>query len=134
MQRGRVLYWLVTGALIGFGFIGILSIGWPFLLVGLAMVVYGTIRLGGSGIWALLVGLGGLPTVILVLYMVTAPPPCPPGGIIHPLPAGVPYSCSGPMDSYHVMAAIFGVIALAGLIWGVVAWRWQHHREMHSAA
>jgi hypothetical protein len=128
MPIWRVLYWLVTGALVGFGFIGILSIGLPFLLVGLAMVVFGAIRLGGSGIWALLVGLGGLPTAFLIIDIVTAPPPCPPGGTLpFRLPSGaLAYSCSGPMNSYYVMAAIFGAIALVGLIWGFVAWRWRH--------
>jgi hypothetical protein len=41
MFIGRVLYWLLTGALIGFGAIAILSIGFPFLLLGLILVVFG---------------------------------------------------------------------------------------------
>ena len=134
MSGWRVLYWLVTGALIGFGFIGILSIGWPFLLVGLAMVVYGAIRLGGSGVWSLLVGLGGLPTAFLIIDIVTAPPPCPPGGTLpFRLPSGaLAYSCSGP-NSYPMLAAIFGAIGLAGLIWGVVAWRVRAPRRAADA-
>lgn len=35
--EANFLYWLVSGACIVFGFLGILSIGFPFLVVGLAM-------------------------------------------------------------------------------------------------
>src|SRR5215471_20612821 len=45
MYIGRVLYWLLTGMLIGFGVIAILSIGFLFLLLGLIGVIFGAIRL-----------------------------------------------------------------------------------------
>ena len=66
MSIGRMLYWLLTGALIGFGCIAILSIGFAFLMLGLILLPVGAIRLGGRGLWAALVGLGGLPALILV--------------------------------------------------------------------
>jgi hypothetical protein len=50
MSIGRTLYWLLTGALIGIGYIAILSIGFPFLILGLILLTVGAIRLGGRGL------------------------------------------------------------------------------------
>jgi hypothetical protein len=66
MSNGRTLYWLLTGALIEFGCIAILSIGFLFIILGLILLTVGAIRLGGRGLWATLVGLSGLPALILV--------------------------------------------------------------------
>jgi hypothetical protein len=49
MIVARTLYWLLTGALIGFGVSGMASIGLPFLLLGLLLVIVGAIRLGARG-------------------------------------------------------------------------------------
>jgi hypothetical protein len=81
MRTRRTLYWLLAGALMGFGVIGILSIGFPFLLVGLGLTIFLLIRRWLSGAWALLVGFGGLPALILAFDVLTAPPPCPPGPV-----------------------------------------------------
>lgn len=35
------LYWAVAGAMLGFGMIGLMSIGAPFLLLGLIMAALG---------------------------------------------------------------------------------------------
>jgi hypothetical protein len=121
MYIGRVLYWLLTGALIGFGAIAILSIGVPFLLLGLILLVVGAIRLGGAGLWAALVGFGGLPAAILVWDLASAPWACT-STISEELP-NVNYfsdcvaTVLGPLTPYHVMAFGFGVIALVGLVW-----------------
>jgi hypothetical protein len=116
MQTRRILYWALAGAVMGFGVIGALSIGVPFLLVGVALVIFGLIRRWFGGLWALLIGLGGLPALILTLDIVTAPPQCPPGPIT--LPPGVSsYECSGPLDNYVKLAIIFGAIALVGVAW-----------------
>lgn len=124
MSSGRVLYWLVTGAFLGFGLIAILSIGVVFLLVGLILLVVGAIRLGGRGLWAAAVGFGVVPAAILIWDVVSAPWGCiTPGGATSR--TGVNYfNCVqtpvGQLTSYHVMAAGFVVIALAGLAWAVL--------------
>jgi hypothetical protein len=131
---GRTLYWLLTGALIGFGVIAILSAGFPFLLLGLILVVFGAIRLGGAGLWAALVGFGGLPALILMWDVTSAPWACAPttGGT---LPNVSYYTCVdtflGPLTTYHVLAFGFGIIALVGLAWPLL-----HRRSMraHRAA
>ena len=136
MFIGRVLYWLVTGALIGFGVIAILSIGFPFLLLGMGLVVFGAIRLGGTGLWAALVGFGGLPASVLVWDLNSMPWACasPTGGA---LPNVSYYTCVdtplGSLTTYHVMAFGFGVIALVGLAWPLLHQVWvQLH--YHAAA
>jgi hypothetical protein len=138
MFLGRVLYWLLTGALIGFGVIAILSIGFPFLLLGLILIAVGANRLGGAGLWALLVGFGGLPAAILMWDITSAPWAC-----ASPIGSALPnvnyYTCVdtpfGLLTSYHVMAFGFGVIALAGLAWPLLHQRWvrTHHTPAHRA-
>ena len=56
MQTRRILYWALAGALMGFGYIAILSIGSPFLLLGLGLVIFGLIRRWFTGFWAFLIG------------------------------------------------------------------------------
>lgn len=120
MFIGRILYWLLAGALIGFGVIAILSIGSPFILLGMILVIFGAIRLGGAGVWAALVGFGGVPAGILIWDVASAPWACmsPTGGA---LPNVNYYTCVdtflGTLTTYHVMAFGFGVIALVGLAW-----------------
>lgn len=77
-------YWLITGALIGFGIIGILSIGFPFIILGIVLLVVGLIRMRGKEGWAALVGLGSVPALILVWDVTSAPWACasPTGGAI----------------------------------------------------
>jgi hypothetical protein len=118
MFIGRTLYWLFAGALIGFGVIAILSVGLPFLLLGLILVVFGAVRRRAAGLWAALVGFGGLPALILVWDVTSAPWAC---ATSDALPNIHYYTCVdtflGPLTTYHVMAFGFGAIALAGLAW-----------------
>jgi hypothetical protein len=123
MRTRRPLYWALAGSLMGFGFIGILSIGSPFLLLGLGLVIFGLIRHWFGGFWAFLIGFGGLPALILIFDIVTAPPQCPPGHIV--LPPGVHfYECGGPLDNYRMLAIIFGAIALVGVAWPLIQRFW----------
>lgn len=128
MHIGRVLYWLLTGALIGFGMIGILSIGFPFLLLGLAGVIFGAIRLGSSGLWAALIGFGGLPAVILVWDVTSMPWACSSPTGAATTPNTNYYTCVdtflGPLTTYQVMAFGFGAIALLGLVWPLLLQVW----------
>ena len=43
MQRVYLLYWywVIAGGLLGFGLLGLLTGGWPFLLLGLGMILVG---------------------------------------------------------------------------------------------
>jgi len=133
MSIGRILYWLLTGALLGFGYIAILSIGFPFLLLGALLVAIGAIRLGGVGVWAGFVGFGALPAAILLWDVTSAPWDCQPSGGGISLPHVNYYPCvdtfAGPLTSYHVMAFGFGVIAVGGLAWPLARslWRKAHH-------
>ena len=111
-------YWAITGTLIGFGLISfdIYFIAYPCLLVGLGLIIYGVIRLGIGGIWAALLGFGTLPALMLVWDIVTAPPPCQPGGLSLP-PHTAQLACSYIPPSYFLFAVLFGAIALMGGAW-----------------
>ena len=54
--RANVLYWATTGSLVGLGLIGLMSIGIPFVIVGLIVAVVGVWRPGIGGAWGLLIG------------------------------------------------------------------------------
>ncbi len=130
MSIGRIVYWLLTGACIGFGVIAILSIGIFSLLAGMILLVVGAIRLGGRGLWAALVGFGVLPAAILVWDVASAPWGCITSGVATSQQTEVSYyTCVqtpvGQFTSYHVMAAGFIVLALAGLAWGLLARMWR---------
>jgi hypothetical protein len=81
MAVWRIVYWLLTGALIGFGLIAILSIGALFLALGMILAVIGALRVDARGIWAALVGFGALPAGILIWDVVSAPWACQGPGI-----------------------------------------------------
>jgi hypothetical protein len=117
----RLAYWLLTGVLLGFGLIGILSSGAPFLLVGVVLLIFGAIRLGGGGLWAAAVGFGSIPALILLYYVTSAPWACLSAGQATSEPDVSYYTCFdtpvGPLTTYHILAVGFGIIALIGLGW-----------------
>ncbi len=116
MQKWLLFYWMVAGALIGFGLISILSIGLPFLLIGLGMVTYGIVRFRARGFWAALIGFGTLPAFILIVDIITASPPCN-GQPLILLPNASSVSCRSIPTSYYILAVFFGAIALLGMAW-----------------
>jgi hypothetical protein len=126
-------YWLLAGALIGFGIIASLSIGIPFLLLGLILVIVGlivgTLRRRVTGFWAVFVGFGGLPALILLWDVTSAPWACLPDGGGFSQPNVKYYTCVdtvvGPLTTYHVLAFGFGVIALLGLAWPLAHRFWR---------
>jgi hypothetical protein len=122
----RLMYWVIAGGLIGFGFIGILSIGLPFLIVGVGMLVVGAIRWHGRGFWLAVIAFGALPTLILAFDLLTAPPPCPGTPVIIQSSQG--YVCGGHYEGYYALAAIFGGIALLGIAWPLARWLWSRQR------
>ena len=127
----RVIYWLFTGALLGFGFIGILSIGAPFLLLDVLLIVFGALKVGLREIWAALLCFGAAPAGILIWDVVSAPWACQGR---EGLPNVNYFSCVdtpfGIFTTYHVLAFFFGLIALAGLVWPLAQWLWTQARPL----
>ena len=50
-------YWSVSVALIAFGTLGLMTIGLPFLMIGLAMLLLGRIRHRALAYWPIMLGL-----------------------------------------------------------------------------
>jgi hypothetical protein len=137
---GQTRYWLLTGALMGFGVIASLSIGFPFLVLGLILVIVGLIvgalRRRITGFWAVLVGFGGLPALILLWDVTSAPWACLPAGGGFSQPNVNYYTCVdtavGPLTTYHIIAFGFSVIALLGLAWPLVHHLWRQASDTHA--
>ena len=127
-MRGRTgaLYWIATGAVMGFGVIGLMTIGFPFVVAGLVMALVGVWRPGLGGAWGFLAGFGGLPALVFLSHMVEAlrtalNPYCDqrgPGTTMPP-PAG-PVECAFVPGSYYVMFVIFTAVALVGVALGLL--------------
>lgn len=122
-DRAGFFYWLVAGAFVGFGLIGLMTIGFPFLISGMILCVVGVWKPGIGGSWAFLIGLGGLPALVLLADITDAAltalnPYCSGdlqgGGIVAPSGAGT-VSCSYVPASYYVMFGISVAIALSGV-------------------
>jgi hypothetical protein len=47
----RLLYWITTSGLVGFGFLAMFSIGRPFLMVGLTMLLLSPVRTRPAVFW-----------------------------------------------------------------------------------
>jgi hypothetical protein len=71
-QGANVLYWLVTGFFIVFGFVAIFSVGLPLLVLGLAMAAMSDIRDRPATFWPPLVGIA----LFFVAYILVAPLGC----------------------------------------------------------
>jgi hypothetical protein len=122
MRFTRVVYWFVAGTLVGVGFAAAPSIGIFLLPVGLVLIVFVAIRRSGGDVWALLVGFGLTPAILIARAIITSPPPCPANGVIT-THGGQTVSCSGPIPQlqYYLVGG-FALVALVGLAWGVVQW------------
>ena len=128
-NRAGPLYWVAAGAAVGFGLIGLMTIGFPFLIAGLVMAVVGVWRPGIGGAWGILVGFGGLPALVFLSHMIEGArtalnPYCAEQGpaTLLPPPAS-PVECAYIPGSYYVMFAIFAAIALLGVALGLFARR-----------
>ncbi len=106
----------------GFGLIGLMTIGFPFVVVGLVMAVVGVWRPGIGGAWGFLVGFGGLPALVFLAHIIGAArtalnPYC--SGDLHSgeivLPGEGQVSCSYIPASYYILFAISVAIALSGI-------------------
>ena len=122
--RQQWRYWLLTGALIGFGWSAILSIGLPFALLGIAMLFVGMVKVGPKGFWGALVGFSGVPALLMLRIYFFEPRCPPPGERMFPpdAPAGLVYECSQVPESYFSEGIFFLGIAFAGLAWAQIEW------------
>jgi hypothetical protein len=126
-SRAGTLYWAATGAVLGFGLIGLMTVGFPFVIVGLAMALVGVWKPGTGGAWGILIGFGGLPALVFLSHIVQGVrtalnPYCAlPGGPATGIPpAAGPVVCAYIPGSYYVMFAIFTAIALLGVALGLL--------------
>jgi hypothetical protein len=69
---GVIAYWLCACALISFGFLAALSVGVPFLLVGLTMAAVWPLRRRPQIMWPVLAGV----TVFSAVFLLVAPIEC----------------------------------------------------------
>lgn len=125
----KVLYWAIAGGFVGFGLIGILSIGYPFLVTGVIMIVLGVLKVGIRSAWSALVGFGAVPAVFLSASLVgalfLANPSCSgifwgnsvSSGSVTLAPGEASVTCSMVPGSYVVLLGVFLLIALSGLGW-----------------
>jgi hypothetical protein len=117
---GTAAYWGVAVLLVGFGFLGIFSIGAPFLLTGIAMMVVSPWRNRREVLWPALVGvwafvLGYLLVAPLVCtstaIAVTAGSPVPQSHTTCTNILGIDYSGTGIYNPSLVPAVLAGVAA-----------------------
>lgn len=120
-QVGQVLYWFITGGLLGFGLISfdIFFLAIPCLLVGLGLVIFGIIRWGPHNLWAAFIGFGAIPAFFLISDIIRSYPPCPPQGLMIPpnAPSGTTLSCGYTPPTYYFLLTGFVIIALIGAVW-----------------
>lgn len=60
-------YWLLAGALLGFGLMSAFSVSIPIFLLGTVLALYRVAGVGGRGFWMVLVGMGMVPSLHLTL-------------------------------------------------------------------
>ena len=100
----RAIYWIIPGALVGVGFIAILSIGFFLLMASVPLILLGALRGWWRELWAGVVGFGVAPMLILLADLQNR-------ASIHP---------ASTADAYQFLAISFAVIAVAGLLAGIV--------------
>lgn len=122
-------YWIASLALIVFGILGAFSIGQPFFLVGLAMLLLGPFRGRPLVFWPPLLGV----VAYNVVYWAVAPFSCSagsnPGGSSTTVCSsliGLRYAGEGIYNPSLVPAIVAGLVAagLTGLLtWTLLIWR-----------
>ncbi len=104
MRAWRLVYWLITGALLGLGLVSITGEGLILFPVGLVLLVIGLVALRGRELVAGVVGFGALPEAAFVSVIVTVKLP------------------SDARPFYYGGALVFGVITVVGLVALVLVW------------
>lgn len=124
-RRWLILYWIVTGSLIGLGLIGfdILFLSLPCLLVGLSLGTVGIIRWRTRHLWIAFLALSIVPAFFLLTDIISSSPTCPAQGLTIPAhaPGGTIVTCGGVIPStYYILLACFGGIALISGFWPIL--------------
>lgn len=92
-------YWLLAGALLGFGLMAVFSIGIPIFLLGMLMMLYRLRRAGGRGFGLVLVGMGAVPALYLSVRYLTGD-----------------RSSTFYSDNFWVAILVFAILAVAGAV------------------
>ncbi len=132
-EKVAPFYWTAAGALAGFGLIGLMTIGTPFLPAGVVLALVGLPLLWTRGTWAFFVGFGGLPALVFLLHIFNGVrtalnPYCAEMGEPGALAAGAAgpglvLVCSGQL---LCMFAVFAAVALLGAAAGRLLRRTGH--------
>jgi hypothetical protein len=124
-ELGASLYWAITGALISFGGLALMSIDLPFLIAGCGLAIVCLFTLELRGVWAITLGVGGAPMAVLLIDGIDAlaspDPSCTQEGSVS-LPAGAgtgaSVSCTLPLSGGYVAVILFfAAIAVSGVLW-----------------
>lgn len=131
----RLLYWLITGALVGTGLNSFSLFGLIGALAGTGMLFFGIIQVGPKGFWMALVGFGALPAFFFIYRYLTVNRCLPEEPLVVPfgVPVGTVVSCGWIPGSTLSYGLAYGVVALAGLAWGLIGLirRATHLHQIH---
>lgn len=101
-RAGAIGYWVLAAVLVAFGYLALFSIGAPFVLTGLAMIVVGRWRRNPAVVWPALIGVWAF----VVGYVLVAPLGCTTSGGPAPALRG---ASSSPALSHTVCTNILGI-------------------------
>lgn len=113
----RLVYWLVTGALLGLGVVEFAGLGLILLPIGLVLLIIGLVALRGREVVAGIVGFGALPTAAFAYAITPFYQPCAPSREIWRLGALPP--CGAlirPPEFYIYGLIVFSAITVVGVI------------------
>jgi hypothetical protein len=105
MRAGHLVYWFITGALLGLGLVELTGLGLVLFPAGLVLLAIGLVMLRGREMVAGVVGFGALPETAFVSVLVTV------------------NQFQFPTPFYSVGTLVFGVITLVGVVALMVVWR-----------
>ena len=123
-RPAAVAYWTLGVVLIAFGFLGIFSIGAPFLLTGLAMSLVGPWRRNRAVLWPALVAVWAF----VVGYVLVAPLGCTSSGGSMPALPGASFPlvvshtvCTNILGIDYSGRGVYNPSLVPGLLAGLVA-------------
>ncbi|MGZ6546025.1 MAG: hypothetical protein ACXVEI_11980 [Actinomycetota bacterium] len=134
-RAGAIAYWTLVVFLVGFGFLGLLSVGFPFLLLGITLAILsqrrhetGVIAAGVAAVFGFTIG-----------YILVAPLGCTssgaaPGSISHTVCTnilGIDYSGVGLYNPSLAPGLIAGIVVAVAFAFGA---RWVARRVAASRA